>query len=138
MDFLSNDLEEYIIEDKVKNKNRKCEHGRDKYRCKECGGSGSCEHKHDKRLWRAASPGHPPGYLTGSGLVADIGPLLPSQGCRLPSPDRGMRYDTRTSSPNRKGRRTLPGDTEEERMWDQLVCPPHPQSFIENLLNLAK
>ena len=50
MDFLSNDLEQYITEDKVKKKNRKCEHGRDKYRCKECGGSGSCEHKHDKRL----------------------------------------------------------------------------------------
>jgi len=31
MDFLSNDLDQYITEDKVKKKNRKCEHGRDKY-----------------------------------------------------------------------------------------------------------
>ena len=53
MDFLSNDLEEYITEDKVKKKKigaKKCEHGRDKYRCMDCGSSGSCEHKHDKRL----------------------------------------------------------------------------------------
>eukprot|EP01043_Picozoa_sp_COSAG02_P074132 COSAG02_NODE_14704_length_1245_cov_0.936300_1_plen_282_part_10 len=75
-------------------------------------------------MTRATSPVHRPGYLTGSGLVADIGPLLPSQGCRLPSPDRGMRYDARTSSPNRKRRWAPSSDTEGERMWDQLICPP--------------
>ena len=56
-------------------------------------------------MTRAASPVYAGGYLTGSGLVADLGPLLPSQGCRLPSPDRGMKYDARSSSPTRKRRR---------------------------------
>ena len=79
-------------------------------------------------MTRAASPAdHRPGYLTGSGLVADIGPLLPTQGCRLPSPDRGMRYDARTSSPNRKRRPEVGGET--ERMWDQLICPPRQEMY---------
>ena len=48
MDFLSNDLEQYITEDKVKKKNRKCEHGKIKYYCKECGGTGLCKHERRK------------------------------------------------------------------------------------------
>ena len=46
MDFLSNDLDKYITEEKVKKKNYKCEHG--KSRCKECG-KGYCIHGKDKR-----------------------------------------------------------------------------------------
>ena len=50
--IFSNALEKFITNDGVKKKKRKnykCEHGRDKYRCMDCGSSGSCEHKHDKR-----------------------------------------------------------------------------------------
>jgi hypothetical protein len=52
MDFLSNDLDEYITGEKVKKKvgakNKKCEHGRIKYYCKECGGDGYCKHGKQK------------------------------------------------------------------------------------------
>ena len=50
MDFLSDDLNQYITEEPKKKKGgaKKCEHGRQKAFCKLCGGSGLCKHLKNK------------------------------------------------------------------------------------------
>ena len=42
-------IKEYNRADYLKNKEKyKCEHGREKYKCRDCGGSGLCDHNRIK------------------------------------------------------------------------------------------
>ena len=56
----------------------RCEHGREKRRCRECGGSGICKHNHVKFTCKQCNAGLPSGaklYVHIRGSQGEFGPL---------------------------------------------------------------